>query len=281
MYNTLIMDNSTTPLSAKIKYQLSTIRLGVSQLLLQLTPIQRFIVVFGIICIIPGYWVMRWGTYGVLTYKYNQQKLEPHPSFSSVLPLRASPVTILKFSDDSYTAISTFTNPNSEIALSSALLHLKGFDDKGNLVYEKSQSFYLLPGQKQNLVSPIFNSAFAINKMSAEVESPHWQKRFETPTIEIEQKQTSVEVSGEKAEFEGTIINHSPFTLKEVEATYILTNNKKQTIGAVTRIEKDVRPEEIRTFPVQAKITTNDTADAIRIESSVFSNPLQADNIKF
>lgn len=276
MYNTFMSNEQTTPLTIRIRYRMSEIWLRLLGIIYDLTPLQRIAIVGGLIAMIPAYWIWRFATYHYLTYKYEQRVFTARPAFTSSEPLSITQTGTLTTIDDSYVAYFQIQNPNKDLAVSNAQGKLRVFDASNVLLSEQDVKFYLLPGQKRIIPSTIFRSSSMPKQVKVENLKVSFQKRFEIPSVEIATKNGSIE-QGQSVPTTSAITNQSPFTLAKVEILHIFYNSSNKISGLFQRAEFTVRPEETRDYPLD--LTPWDTSQITRMETAVFSNPLDSKNL--
>lgn len=267
--------------SEEFRYNMKLAWLSFVQAVYSFPPLQRVVLVFGIIALIPGYWAARLVADSYYSQSFARSNITAHPSFTSTLPLQASRVTTLPIGEKSFMGYSQITNPNLDLSVSSGTFTFTFKNKKQETLYTSSGKFYLLPGQEQYIVSPRFTPPEVVDSATLEVSQLHFQKRFDIPKISLATPAVTItDLAGPVAgvRLEGAVSNESPYVLGAVRLTFLLYGPSNKLIGVVQRDEFTVRPKERRTFPQEWPGLKK--SDIVKVDPVATTNALDISNLQ-
>lgn len=217
--------------------------------LYSLTPLQRFLAIFAVLAIIPGYWLVRVGTFQAYSFYYDKKLASPSPSFENPTPLVASEVKILPVSGG-FVAYFELNNLNPSLSATKVGYTAEFYDKAGALVYEKPGQTWVLPGQKTMVVVPRFNIQYELSQGKIKVSSVKWQNRLDYPEVKLETPVPVVFEEGSGVRLEGQVLNLSPYNVGAVRVLLFVYNNQNTLLGVSERYEFSLKPGERRAYVV-------------------------------
>lgn len=249
-------------------------------------PVQRVILIFGIIMIVPGYWLFRVGANTVYGYQYKSYEVQARPSFTNPQSLQASTVTVLPAAGG-FMGYVKVQNPNLDISATAAQYHVRFFNANGQQSYETTGSFYVPAGKDAYVVIPRFISREAVTTAQLEVTGVRWQKKLSTLQVSLNAPAPAVFEETGGVRLEGVVTNASPYKINSVRIVMFLYDANNKIVGVGERVESTVLPNQrrayvmnfpgitksqfVRTLPV---VDTN-TADSQNINANDL-NPAQS-----
>lgn len=260
------------------KYNIKLLWFNVLQGLYRFPPVQRIILVFGLLALLPGYWAVRLAANTYYSWTYNKQVPAAHASFANPIPLEFSAVRFFPLLSGQYIAYAEVENKNLDLAVFSATYTVAVTNASGQQMYATTAKTFLLPGEKQYVITPAFTSPEAPTAGSVTVSDVHFQKRLAIPEVRLLTPAVSYRDAVNGLEIEGSVVNQSPFTLGKVRLTFLLYDRQNNVVGLIQREESTLRPNTRRTFPQiwPGNVTARDIS---RIEAVASTNVLDAGNL--
>lgn len=249
------------------------------QWFLNLPSWERYLIVLSVFLLIPGFFMVRYGTELVLTKQYQRESLVAQPAFGDPDPLRVSKVSIIQNANGTITAYAVATNENLDLALNSLNYTFKFFNDSGEEVETSSGETYLLPDQQRWILVPKVASSQQIVSGKVEFEEPVWQKRLSLPEVELKMSEPYVyeEINPLNTVAEGTVVNNSPFSIKQATLVLVLYGDSNEVLAVTQREEFALKPYERRAYKLAwPSIYRNDVK---RIELIAYTNLLDETNL--
>lgn len=211
---------------------------------------ERVLLIIVVVSLVPGYTIVRYGTELVLTKLNARESLVAQPSFSIPEPLEVGKVSVIKNSNDTYSAYATVTNPNLDLALPNLKYTFKFNTSSAEQVATQGGQNYLLPDQQKLIVAPRVVSSQAITSATLEIEEPEWQKRLTVPEVELRMAEPYVyeEVNPLATIVEGSVVNNSEFALNQASLVIVLYGENNKVLAVSQREEYTIKPYERRAY---------------------------------
>ena len=267
-------------LNDETKYNIKLVWSTIIQSFYGFPPLQRVVLIFAIVAILPAYWIARIGAGAYYSHAYKKTEVVARRSFESAQALVVSSVKIISLNDGSYVAYAKVSNPNLDLALYNGFYKFNFSNKKGEQVYSSQGQLYLLPGQDQYLLAARFTPPDQVFSGSLQITEMHWQKRFEIPKVSLVTPAAilvdSPDTTGVK--IEGSVINQSPYELGVIKVTFLLKDRTGAVVGIVQREEKTVRPKERRAFPQDWP--GHYKAEIVSVETLATTNALDSGNLR-
>ncbi len=251
-------------LKEKIELSVEEAELKAQQALVVFTPVQRFIIVFCIVAVIPAYFVVRTVSYKIFYSANKDKKITATPSFSNPAIPEISKTIVTQTGQDTYSVAAQIENKNVDLSLDNVQYTIVLLDSSGAQIYSSTANLFLLPGEKKYLIVPKVTSSQKI--ASARIELPNdlpWKKRLSIPKIELDAPTPAVfnQVSPPALTVQGTVYNNSPYQLNKVDIGFFLYDAKGNVIGISQRSEFTVKPFERRAYvQLWPNVFSNDVA---------------------
>lgn len=210
-------------------------------------PIQRAILIFGIIMIIPGYWIFRVGAHTFYAYEYKGYQVQAQPSFTNPQNLVASTVTVLPAAGG-FMGYVKVQNPNLEISATTAQYKVRFYNVSGQQSYETTGQFYVPAGKDTFVVIPRFISKETITSAQLEVTGVRWQKKLSTLKVDLNAPAPTVFDEAGGVRLEGVVTNASPYKINSVRIVMFLYDANNRIVGVGERVEFTVLPNQRRAY---------------------------------
>lgn len=244
-----------------------------------LFPWQRLLLIVLIVLMIPGYFAVRYGLELVMVRQYSQKALVAHPAFSNPENLAQSNVNIVANPNGSFSAYAQVQNPNLDLAVEQLRYSFNFFNNSNQQVYTTSGVSYLLPDQRRWLVVPRIETTDLISRAELVIEEPVWQKRLTVPEVELRMNEPySYQQDSPLATItEGSVINNSPYSLRQVSLVLVLYGASNQVLAVSSREEFTLRPYERRAYLMQWPGINRSAVSRIGLEA--YTNSLDPNNL--
>lgn len=227
--------------------------LSMQEALYTFAPWQRVVLVFGIIMIIPAYWIFRVGAKTIYSQSYKKYHVAATPSFTDPQPLQLGAVAILPVTGGGYTAYAKVANPNLKLSGTFARYVAKFTGQTGQQVYQTNGQFYVSPGKETYIIIPRFAPAEPVVAGTLEIADVKWQQKFQVPEINLSvPAPTAFEEPG-GTRIEGIVVNNSPYKIGAVRIVVFLYDAAGKVVGVSDRSEFTVLPRERRAYVLQFK----------------------------
>ncbi len=137
----------------------------------------------------------------------------------------------------------------------------------------------MLPNQKKWLVVPRVSSSEQITSAKLNLKSLTWQKRLEVPKVEFKMSEPYIyeQVNPLSTITEGTIVNNSPYVVKQTSLVIVLYDNNNSVVAVSTREEYDLAPFERRAYKILWPGIYRQTISRVGLES--YTNSLDPENL--
>lgn len=261
------------------KYNIRLVWLSFLQALYSFPPLQRVVLVVGVIMLIPGYWITRVGAKTYYNYSYNKQLVAAHSSFTSAQTAQVAETKIFPLKTGGYIAYAKITNPNLDLAGFDIPYTFSIRNSRKEEVYTTTGHTFMLPGKEQYLMTTAFPGKDGATEASVSFGSIHWQKRFEIPTVKLTTPAVAFSDSSAGLRLEGSVINNSAYTLGNVRLTFLMYDNSGKLVGVTQRDESDIESRDRRSFP-QVWPGSIMASEVSRIEPFAITNSLDVRNLK-
>lgn len=211
------------------------------------SPVQRAILIFGIIMIIPGYWLFRVGAHTLYNYQYKGYQVQAQPSFTNPQELVVSPVSVLPAAGG-FMGYVKIQNPNLDISATTAQYSVRFYNSAGQQAYETSGQFYAPAGKDAFVVVPRFINKEAVTSAQLEVTGVRWQKKLSTFKVDLNAPAPTVFEEASGVRLEGVVTNASPYKLNSVRIVMFLYDINNKIVGVGERVESTVLPNQRRAY---------------------------------
>jgi hypothetical protein len=252
---------------------------SLKQWYLNLYQWQKVLLIILFVTMIPGVVIVRYGVELVLLRQYGQEALVAHPAFNDPDQLSVSKVNIITNPNGTLSAYAIVKNPNLDLGADDLGYTFNFMDSSGAIVYTTSGSTYLLPDQQRWIVVPRVDSQASITKAELKFEDPVWQKKLNLPEVELRMNEPySYQQDSPLATItEGSVINNSPYGLRQVSLVLVLYGAGNEVIGVTSREEFTLKPYERRAYIVQWPGIAR--AEVTRLGLEAYTNTLDPTNL--
>ncbi len=238
-------------LKEKIELKIAEAELDAQEIFINFTPFQKKFIVFGVLIIIPLYFVTKSIVYKASYSSYQKTVISSTPSFTDPKLPAITEVTITQAGEGSYAVAAKIVNENLDLALAKSPVQFVLYNQNHQVVYKSNSSLTLMPGETKYLILPRVSSTQRI--VSAEVEALDdfkWQKKLSIPTVKLISSSTSILNQQNPPAFivQGTVYNNSPYQLNQVDIGFLLRDKNSKIIGISQRSEFTLRPFEKRAY---------------------------------
>lgn len=273
-------------LKENLQIQTSGVVLGVQENAFRLKtwyeslfPWQRVLLIILLALMIPGFFTVRYGLELVMVRQYSQNALVAHPAYSSPEDIKQTKVSIIANPNNTFSAYALVENPNLDLASEELRYTFNFFNSSNQQVYTSSGVSYLLPNQKRWLVVPRVETLEVLSRAELEIEDPAWQKRLSVPEVELKMNEpyTYQQESPLATITEGSVINNSPYSLRQVSLVVVLYGANNQVLAVSTREEYTLRPYERRAYIMQWPGINRSAVTKIGLEA--YTNSLDPNNL--
>lgn len=240
---------------------------------------EQVLVVLLLILLIPGFFVIRYGGELFFTRYYSREALAVHPAFNNPMALEVGDVKLLQNPNATTTAYAVVINPNLDLALQNLDYTFNFLNANGEQVTQTTGSTYFPPDQKKWLVISKVQSLQSISKVTLTLGEAHWQKRANLIDVKLKMSEPYVyeELKPLATTAEGSVVNNSPYDLKQVSLLLVLYDKNNQVLAVTTREEFSVKAFERRAYKLQwPGIYRSDVA---RIDLQAYTNTLDPNNL--
>jgi archaellum component FlaF (FlaF/FlaG flagellin family) len=240
---------------------------------------QKFLLYLFIFLLIPGYFLMRFGSEIYFSNNYARESLAAHPSYSDPENLQQTKVTIVRNANGTSSAYAVITNNNLDLAIDNLNYTFTFLNSRGEEVGRSNGQTYILPNQKKWIVVPRIQSIESIASSKLTIDKPSWQKRLEVPELELKMSEPYVyeQVNPLATVTEGTIVNNSPYKLKQASMVLVLYDANNKVLAITTREESALDPYERRAYKIQWPGIYQSQITRIGLEA--YTNSLDPDNL--
>lgn len=196
---------------------------------------------------------------------------------SAIMPLNMLSQKLIEVRPGDYDFVTQVNNPNSLFGASRVKYELNLTDADSEKLFQKTGTFYILPGQTRFIIIPNIRSDKILADTLFDIREVEWQKveTFEDISFPLQRKiYTAIDKKSISSELEAVTLNNSDFNFDKVEVGVILFDDNNDIV-AVNRT--DIRTFLSRTeryfkvnWPVQlpASVTRQD----IEVLTNVFEN---------
>ncbi|QQS23348.1 hypothetical protein IPM19_02170 [bacterium] len=240
---------------------------------------ERTLLVSLIILLIPGVVALRYGSELYFTKSLNQHAVAAHPAFDAPEPIQVSSAKIVQNYNGTVSAYAEVTNRNLDLAAESLKYTFRFLNSKEEEITQSFGETYLLPDEKKWIVVSRVQSLQSISSATVEVEQPTWQKKIQLPEVALRMSEPYVyeEVNPLATAAEGSVVNNSPYNLKQVTLLLILYDKNGKILAVTTREEYTLKAFERRAYKLQWPGIYKANVD--RIELQAYTNTLDPNNL--
>lgn len=244
-----------------------------------LPALKRKLLLFLLISLIPGYFLVRFGSELAFTFLYNRSLVFARPSFTNPDPVKVGKVEILSLSGGVYSAYVEVENQNLDLVADNIGYNFRFYNSKNEEVYSSKGNFYLLLGEKKFVVLPKFVSTESVTFGKFEVSEVKWQKRFIVPKAPL--ATSSVNLSEQPGtgllQISGTVQNNSPYALRTVGLQFFIYDSVGKVKMVSSRDEFALKSSERRAY--SQIISGLSMADVSRVVVYARTNVLDLKNL--
>lgn len=240
---------------------------------------ERTLIIVLIIMLIPGVIGVRYGSELYFTKSLNQYAVAAHPAFDASEPLKVSTPKIVQNSNGIISAYAEVTNRNLDLAIENLRYTFHFFNAQGDESATISGETYLLPNEKKWIVLSRVQSLQNIQSATVEIDPPTWQKRLNLPEVTLRMSEPYVyeEVNPLATVAEGSVVNNSPYNIKQASLLLVLYDKNDNVLAVTTREEYTLKAYERRAYKLQWPNIYK--ADVDRIELQAYTNVLDPSNL--
>lgn len=235
----------------RVELEIQEAELATQKALAGFPPVIKWLLIFCVLAIIPAYLISKTVAQKVWLGRYQQNALAAKPSFTNPKTPTVSPVSVTSLGSGVYAAVVQVSNQNLDLSADNVPYQFSFYNSQKQQIYSESGQLFLLPNQTKYVVLPRFTApepvAYSDFQFSGNIP---WQKRLSIPTVNLT---TSLPSSSQQASppafvVQGSFTNQSPYTLAQVELTFVLFDNNNNIIGTSERDEFTVAPFELRSY---------------------------------
>lgn len=240
---------------------------------------QRVLLVILLVLMVPGFFLARYGLELVLLRQYGQNALVAHPAFNDPQDLSQTKVSIVANANGTVSAYALVKNSNLDLAAEELRYVFNFYNSSNQQVYTTSGVSYLLPDQQRWLVVPRVETTEAVSRGELKIEDPIWQKRLTVPEVELRMNEpyTYQQDSPLATVTEGSVINNSPYSLRQVSLVLVLYGPNNQVVAVSSREEYTLQPYERRAYLIQWPGLNRSAVSRIGLEA--YTNSLDPTNL--
>ncbi len=214
-------------------------------------PLWRWLIIIMIVAIIPGYFIAKGISQKTWARRYQQTAIFSKPSFQNPESPKMGNVNVTTLGPGIYAAAVKITNPNLDLSLNLVPYTFNFYNNQKQLVYSYSDKLYLLPDQTKYITAPRFTTQDTVAFTDFVLpEKLPWQKRLSIPQAQLITSTPNAYEQFSPLAFvvEGDFLNNSPYNLKQVHLTFLLTDPSGTIIGVSQRDEFTIKAFERRGY---------------------------------
>ncbi len=235
----------------KLELKIAEGELEAQRIFINFSPLQKKIIILGIIAIIPMYIIVKSVTYRTNYSSYQKSRISAQPAFENPKTPAISEISITKAGDGVYAVAAKVVNENLDLSLEKAPVQFILYNENHQEVYKQPTFLTLLPGQTKYLILARINSSQKI--ASAEIQSLQdfsWQKRLNIPDVKLISSNPVFSNQQSPLAFvvQGTVYNNSPYQLSQIDIGFLLRDTNGKIIGISQRSEFTLKPFERRGY---------------------------------
>lgn len=240
---------------------------------------QRVLLILLVALMIPGSIAIRYGLELVLLRQYSQQALVAQPAFTDPEPLSKSKVSIIQNSTGTSSAYAIVRNSNLDLAIEQLRYTMKFYNSKNQQIQTSTGTTFMLPDQQRWLVVPRIETNEAIASAELSFADPAWQKRLSLPEVELRMTEpyTYQQEVPPATVTEGSVINNSPYSLRQVSLVLVLYGKNNEVLAVTSREEFTLQPYERRAYILQWPGIVRSNVSRIGLEA--YTNTLDPANL--
>lgn len=238
-------------LKDQVEIEIQEAELATQKALLEFPPLIRWVTILVAVAIIPAYFIAKNSAHSIWQKRLSQGQLLAKLSFINPLPPKISKVFLTTLGTKAFAAAILVTNQNLDLSVEDAPFTFIFTNSEKQTVYTYSGKLFLLPNESKYVVVPTFSVDDKITYADFRfLNELNWQKKLQIPKIIIYTSQPSTYQQTNPSAFvvEGSFTNSSPYQLKQINLTFILTNLTGTIIGVSSRNEYTVAPFEKRSY---------------------------------
>lgn len=240
---------------------------------------ERTLLIALVVLLLPGTIALRYGTELYFTKSLNQYALAAHPAFNTPEPIQVSSAKVIQNSNGTASAYAEITNRNLDLAAETLKYTFHFLNSENEKITSTNGQTYLLPNEKKWVVVSRVQSLQNISSAIIQVEEPKWQKKLSLPEVSLRMSEPYVyeETNPLATTAEGSVVNNSPYNLKQVSLLLILYDKNDKVLAVTTREEYTLKAYERRAYKLQWPGIYKDSVD--RMELQAYTNTLDPDNV--
>ena len=242
----------------------------------------KWAVIILFIGLIPGYFIGRHISQKLWLKKNQQTAFTAKPSFTNAKLPEYSELTFKKEAGGSYSVWAKVSNKNLGLSLEKANFYFKFYSAQNKIVHQDSGQFFLLPNQSKYVTVPSFSISERIEKAEITFEQNlRWQKRLPIPQVVLNPSsaQISQQAVPPALTADGSYVNNSPYTLRDVTITFKLLDKQNTVLNVVQRIDNTIPAFGRRAYKFSWPEYAGQDAGVFRSNVSVETNVLDSTNL--
>lgn len=266
-------------LKDKIEFETSEIRLFFKQKLSQFPRWFRWLLIIGVLLLIPTYLITKNVTLNIWQKKYSQYLITAKPSFQNPKPVKIIKTYLVSTAANTYAAATEIRNDNLDLALKNQTYTYNFYNDKNELVYSDQGTFFLLPNQETYIVMPRLETNEHIQRGELQLpEQPLWQKPLFIPQVRLLASLPYVydQMSPQTLVAEGVVENTSAYQLRQIRIVFLIFDKTGKAVGISQRYESVILPNERRAYK---QLWPNLSAFGLSVQVFAETNTLDVANI--
>ncbi len=243
-------------LKEKLELGIEEAEFNAQRALSSFPPLLKWTFIALIIALIPSYFIAKTLSQKYWAGKLNIYQIKATPSFSNPQELKTDPALLLTYSDGSLGAVALVSNTNNDLTAQNVSYSWAYYGQTGEQITPLNSqatkgSFYILPKSKKYIMVPKIQTSETITRAELILDSPvKWQKRLKMPAVLLPVAPASTNQQNSPLVFsiESSVLNNSPYLIKEVNLSFLIYGQNGQIVAVSQRTENDIKPFEKRAF---------------------------------
>jgi hypothetical protein len=267
-------------LKDKIELEVQETELKIQNQFIQFPAWTKVVVLLCLIGLVPGYFISKYASYKYYTNEYKQYQIEAKASFTESQDVKISKNQVIILGPGVYSAIALIENPNLDLSVKKLKYEFKFFDSQNNEIFplsgQEKGELELLPNESKYVIAPRIASLENIAVTKLEISNPPaWQKKLEIPKVNLiaSASKFNSQIIPLSFSVEASLLNQSPYNLKQVSLKFIVYDNFDKIIAVSSRQEFSIKPFERRTVKQDWPGFYTDSAFKVDVfaETEIFS----------
>jgi hypothetical protein len=244
-----------------------------------LSVVQRLVLAFCIVGIIPGFYLAKYSAFALWNLSYKDEIIVARPAFLEAKDLEIGRVGIINNGNGLYSIYAKVKNPNLDLAFQNGRYEFSFFNGSKQKIDGVTGVLSLSPNQDSYVIASRVAVSEPIISATLEMHNLNWQKRSEIPNIRLITPEPDGYNSLNPLAFvtEGAVINQSPYRLSSVRLVFLLLDQSDAIIGAGDRLEFNLNPNERRAYVQQWPNIYEDQVARVIVKAE--TNALDGNNV--